>query len=347
GRRGDRAGGRPGRGRRPPCRRWGRGGRVLPDQRRRDLRRGRRGEPRPRRVRSSPAGGALGQRVEAGRRRRPQHAGGAGPGNAVRRSSLVLVGPVRHEPAVRRVRRRVGPDRGPRRSPGARVLRVLPPGRRGPGRVGREPREGRPQVDGPDPGGPAGGPGSPAGRRGRPDEARRRRAGRGSLMTIKPADPQAVVIFGASGDLTKRKLLPAFFHLFCEGLLPHGFAIVGYARSELTDEQFQDEARDSIAQVGRRPPDGEEWDEFRTRLSYVPGEFDSENAMEHLRNHLGSIDESQGTNGGRFFYCATPPAAYPSIVERLEETGMHRGSKIVIEKPFGRDLETARELNQE
>ncbi|HYT30859.1 MAG TPA: glucose-6-phosphate dehydrogenase [Actinomycetota bacterium] len=166
-------------------------------------------------------------------------------------------------------------------------------------------------------------------------------------MAIKPADPQAVVIFGASGDLTKRKLLPAFFHLFCEGLLPHGFAIVGYARSELTDEQFQDEARDSIAQVGRRPPEGEEWDEFRTRLSYVPGEFDSENAMEHLRDHLGSTDESQGTNGGRFFYCATPPAAYPSIVKRLEETGMHRGSKIVIEKPFGRDLDTARELNQE
>src|SRR5712691_1806669 len=166
-------------------------------------------------------------------------------------------------------------------------------------------------------------------------------------MPIKPAEPQAAVIFGASGDLTRRKLLPAFYHLFAEGMLPQGFAIVGYARSELSDDQFRDEARHSIKEFGRCDPAGEQWDEFAHRLSYVHGEFDNEGAMEHLREHLKEVDRSLGTEGRRFFYCATPPAAYPSIVDRLEETGMHTASKIVIEKPFGRDLDSARKLNEE
>jgi glucose-6-phosphate 1-dehydrogenase len=164
-------------------------------------------------------------------------------------------------------------------------------------------------------------------------------------MAIKPADPQAVVIFGASGDLTKRKLLPAFYHLFVEGLLPDGFAVVGYARTEMTDEQFQAHTRANIKEFAKVDPAGDEWEEFRRRLSYVQGEFDSENAMEHLRDHLASVDKDQRTEGGRFFYCATPPAAYPLVVKRLEESGMHTGSRIVIEKPFGRDLDTARQLN--
>jgi glucose-6-phosphate 1-dehydrogenase len=166
-------------------------------------------------------------------------------------------------------------------------------------------------------------------------------------VTIKPADPQAVVIFGASGDLTRRKLLPAFCHLFVEGLLPTGFAIVGYARTAMSDDEFREESRRSIKEYARCDLSDEEWNEFSQRLSYVTGEFESEGAMEHLRDHLASTDRKQGTNGGRFFYCATPPAAYPLIVDRLEETGMHVGSKIVIEKPFGHDLESARLLNQE
>jgi glucose-6-phosphate 1-dehydrogenase len=166
-------------------------------------------------------------------------------------------------------------------------------------------------------------------------------------VAVKPPEPQAVVIFGASGDLTRRKLLPAFYHLFAEGLLPHGFAIVGYARSELSDEQFREDARRSIKEFARCDPAGDQWDEFAHRLSYVQGEFDNEGAMEHLRDHLQEADPRLGTEGRRFFYCATPPAAYPLIVDRLEETGMHAGSKIVIEKPFGRDLESARKLNEE
>ena len=165
-------------------------------------------------------------------------------------------------------------------------------------------------------------------------------------MAIKPPDPQAVVIFGASGDLTKRKLLPAFYHLFAEGLLPQGFAIVGYARSKLTVEEFHQRARDAVGEFGRCEVTDEEWAEFSKRLSYVSGEFDSEMAMEKLREHLQATDRDQGTNGGRFYYCATPPDAYALIVKRLAESKMHRDARIVIEKPFGHDLETARELNE-
>src|SRR5205823_6259036 len=131
---------------------------------------------------------------------------------------------------------------------------------------------------------PAGGVLRGEGHRRAPPGVRRSRgeARRGALMAIKPAEPQAVVIFGASGDLTRRKLLPAFYHLFVEGLLPHGFAIVGYARTEMSDEQFHELAAEAVKGFGRCDPSGEEWDDFVKRLSYVPGEFDSENAMEHL-----------------------------------------------------------------
>jgi len=165
-------------------------------------------------------------------------------------------------------------------------------------------------------------------------------------MAVKPAEPQAVVIFGASGDLTRRKLLPAFYHLFAEGLLPQGFAVVGYARTEMTNEAFHDRARQAVEEFSRCEVTDEEWEDFRRRLSYVPGEFDSERAMEHLREHLESIDKTQGTNGGRFYYCATPPDAYPQIVARLGESNMHRDARIVVEKPFGHDLESARALNR-
>src|SRR6266540_5445261 len=165
-------------------------------------------------------------------------------------------------------------------------------------------------------------------------------------MVIKPPEPQTIVIFGASGDLTKRKLLPAFYHLFMEGLLPQGFAIIGYSRSQMKDEEFQERARTSIQEFSRCEVAGEEWAEFKSRLSYVSGEFDSEMAMEHLREHLEQIDRDKGTNGGRFYYCATPPTAYPLIVKRLAESNLHRDAKIVIEKPFGRDLESAKELNR-
>jgi len=165
-------------------------------------------------------------------------------------------------------------------------------------------------------------------------------------VTLKPASPQAIVVFGASGDLTKRKLLPAFFHLYAEGLLPHGFAIVGYARTEMKDEEFRTYAREAVGNFGKTDPVGEVWADFAAHLFYETGEFGSEFAMEHLRERLDEIDRDNRTEGGRFYYCATPPDAYPAIVARLGESGLHQDGKIVIEKPFGHDLESARRLNR-
>jgi len=157
--------------------------------------------------------------------------------------------------------------------------------------------------------------------------------------------PQAIVIFGASGDLTKRKLLPAFYNLFVQGLMPKGFAIVGYSRTEMSDEEFIDDAHEHIKQYSRHAPEGQVWADFARHLSYVAGEFSQPYAMKGLAEHLERVDEEHGTQGGRFFYSATPPAAYPDIVRRLGEVELNKNAKIVIEKPFGRDLKSARELN--
>jgi glucose-6-phosphate 1-dehydrogenase len=157
--------------------------------------------------------------------------------------------------------------------------------------------------------------------------------------------PQAIVVFGASGDLTKRKLLPAFYNLFVRGRMPKGFAIVGYARTEMSDEDFIGDAHDHIKEYSRHAPEGQVWADFARHLSYIPGDFSQPYAMKGLAEHLERLDEEHGTHGGRFFYAATPPAAYPDIARRLGEVGLNRNAKIVIEKPFGRDLHSARELN--
>ena len=157
--------------------------------------------------------------------------------------------------------------------------------------------------------------------------------------------PQAVVIFGASGDLTHRKLIPAFYHLFLQGRLPSDLAIVGYARTEMTDDEFVEQAREGVRRNSRHAPDGDGWADFARHLSYLAGEFSDPMAMKGLVRHLERMDERHGTRGGRFFYAATPPAAYPDIVHRIGEVGLQRDAKIVFEKPFGRDLASARELN--
>jgi glucose-6-phosphate 1-dehydrogenase len=159
------------------------------------------------------------------------------------------------------------------------------------------------------------------------------------------APPQAVVIFGASGDLTRRKLLPAFFHLHLQGSLPERFAIVGYARTVYSDDEFRDIAHEAVRGSERVMPEGDVWADFAKHLRYVPGEFADPGAMDHIVDELEGIDGIHGTEGNRLFYAATPPSAYPDIVERIGEAGLATGSRIIFEKPFGRDLASARELN--
>jgi glucose-6-phosphate 1-dehydrogenase len=163
---------------------------------------------------------------------------------------------------------------------------------------------------------------------------------------LSPPEPQAIVIFGASGDLSHRKLLPALYHLFAEGLLPDPFAIVGFSRTEMSDDGFAETARAAVERHGKGPPDDETWKEFAQGLSYVSGSFTDEPTAARLREHLETLDESRGTEGRRFFYCATPPEAYPQIVEGLGEADLAANARIVIEKPFGTDLDSARELNR-
>jgi glucose-6-phosphate 1-dehydrogenase len=157
--------------------------------------------------------------------------------------------------------------------------------------------------------------------------------------------PQIAVIFGASGDLTKRKLLPAFWHLWRQGHLPEGFALVGYARSPMTDEEFRAYALDNIKQFSPHAPEGPDWDGFIRRVSYFRGAFAEPGAMREFRPYLEGLDAEFGTEGRRFFDAAVPPAAYADIVRRIGEAGLQEAAKIVFEKPFGRDLASAMELN--
>ena len=165
-------------------------------------------------------------------------------------------------------------------------------------------------------------------------------------MAVPPPQPLEIVIFGASGDLTRRKLLPALFHLFLEDLMPEDFGVVGYARTEMTDERFREMAAEAVREFGRCDVAPERWQAFAQRLHYVTGEFTEKGAFARLRERLDHLDREHGTDGRRLYYCGTPPVAYPDIVRRLGEEGMAGGSRIVVEKPFGRDLESARELNR-
>jgi glucose-6-phosphate 1-dehydrogenase len=164
-------------------------------------------------------------------------------------------------------------------------------------------------------------------------------------VKVEPPEPITIVIFGASGDLTRRKLLPALFHLFHEGMLPSSFGVVGYARTELTDDAFREQAGAAVSEYGRCEVESDTWGEFAKHLSYVPGDFKSEGAFAHLRERLNDVDRTMGTGGRRLYYCATPPEAYEDIVRRLGEAEMNENARVIIEKPYGTDLATARELD--
>ncbi|MGZ4206129.1 MAG: glucose-6-phosphate dehydrogenase [Actinomycetota bacterium] len=165
-------------------------------------------------------------------------------------------------------------------------------------------------------------------------------------MKLASPEPQIVVIFGASGDLTHRKIIPALYNLLRQDMLPERFAIVGYARTEWTDDQFRDEARKSIEEFSRTPLEDKYWKPFSEMLSYRFGAFDDEKAFHPLHDHLAQLDKDRGTESRRLYYAATPPSAFPVIIDRIGECPRSEQRRIVIEKPFGRDLDSARALTQ-
>lgn len=165
-------------------------------------------------------------------------------------------------------------------------------------------------------------------------------------MSLGRPPPQAIVLFGASGDLTRRKILPALYNLARQGLLPERYAVVGYARTVWDDGAFREHARKAVEEFSRTPLDEATWEPFADSLSYLSGPFDDPSCLRPLEQHLSGIDEERGTEGRRLHYLATPPSAFPSIVERLGEVDAGRDARVVVEKPFGHDLASSRELNR-
>jgi glucose-6-phosphate 1-dehydrogenase len=163
-------------------------------------------------------------------------------------------------------------------------------------------------------------------------------------------EPTAVVIFGASGDLTKRKLLPALFHLEQAGLLPGEFSVVGVARRPLQDE-FQKDMREGILEFGGVKEGEQKLDDFMKKVSYFAMNFDDPQGYARLKTALEDIDKKQGTKGNRLFYLATAPEYFADIIQQLGAHGMAKPEKgkvhTIIEKPFGHDLESAKELLNE
>jgi glucose-6-phosphate 1-dehydrogenase len=168
----------------------------------------------------------------------------------------------------------------------------------------------------------------------------------------KIAPPCAMVIFGASGDLTRRKLVPALYNLASGGLLPEGFAVVGVARRAWSDAAFREEMSRGVAEFSRLAPLNRTlWERFGSQLEYVPGEFDDPAAYTRLAERLTALDQERGLKGNRLFYLAVPPTEFSTILHRLKAAGLIHPpdggawSRAIVEKPFGRDLESAKALN--
>ena len=172
----------------------------------------------------------------------------------------------------------------------------------------------------------------------------------GATVPQAQSNPAIVVIFGASGDLTHRKLVPALYTLYAEGQLGEQFAVVGVARSELGADGFRSHLRDlALANARAEDPAGAMWDGFAAHLHYTQGDYDNPETYQHLAEMLSDLDARFDTVGNRLFYLSTPPQLYSVIVEQLGKAGLQRGrgfARIIVEKPFGRDLASAQDLNR-
>ena len=164
--------------------------------------------------------------------------------------------------------------------------------------------------------------------------------------------PCVLVIFGATGDLTKRKLVPGLYALTADGLLPAGFSIVGAGRTEQSTEEWRDAMRDAVARHGRIPLRDDVWKVFADGLRYCTYDLDAEDGLRTLHDTLDELDRERGTAGNRVFYFSIPPSGFAPLAERLGAEGLSRQDgggfrRMVVEKPFGRDLESARRLNHD
>jgi glucose-6-phosphate 1-dehydrogenase len=165
------------------------------------------------------------------------------------------------------------------------------------------------------------------------------------------AGPSVLVLFGVTGDLARKKLLPAIYDLANRGMLPPGFSLVGFARRDWAHQDFAAVTHDAIKEHARTPFREEVWRQLREGIHFVPGEFADDGAFDALAMALKEIDQTRGTGGNYAFYLSVPPKFFPLVVQQLQRTGLADGPqgswrRVVIEKPFGHDLASAQELNR-
>jgi glucose-6-phosphate 1-dehydrogenase len=163
--------------------------------------------------------------------------------------------------------------------------------------------------------------------------------------------PCAVVVFGVTGDLSRKKLIPAIYDLSNRGLLPPGFALLGFARRDWGDGDFESLARKAAQEHARTEFREDVWKRVAASLKFLPGSFDDDAAFDNLAQTLRDLEASHGIQGNAAFYLSIPPAAFPVVLKQMQRTGMADNEqsggwrRVVVEKPFGHDLESARELN--
>ncbi|MFF4953710.1 glucose-6-phosphate dehydrogenase [Streptomyces chattanoogensis] len=165
------------------------------------------------------------------------------------------------------------------------------------------------------------------------------------------AGPSGLVIFGVTGDLSRKKLMPAVYDLANRGLLPPGFSLVGFARREWEHEDFAQEVYEAVKEHARTPFREEVWQQLVQGCRFVQGNFDDDEAFETLKTTIEELDKAQGTGGNFAFYLSVPPKFFPKVVQQLKKHGLAEQKadswrRAVIEKPFGHNLESAQELNK-
>ena len=177
---------------------------------------------------------------------------------------------------------------------------------------------------------------------------------RAGMRLERTADPCAIVIFGASGDLTKRKLVPALYRLAQQRLIPAEFAVIGTARQEMSDDEFRTRMREALTEFEEEAPiDDAVWQSFASGLFYVQGDFGDAETYKRLSDALARVERERGTQGNHIFYLSTAPSFFGVIARQLGDAGLARPAegkgwtRVIVEKPFGHDLESARALNAE
>ncbi len=165
------------------------------------------------------------------------------------------------------------------------------------------------------------------------------------------AGPGSLVIFGVTGDLARKKLMPAVYDLMHRGLLPPGFALVGFARRDWDDQNFNTVVHDAVVKHARTPFDEAVWAQLSAGVRFVQGSFDDDDAYDRLGRTITELDAERGTRGNHAFYLSIPPGSFPVVCKQLARSGLSEQRedtwrRVVIEKPFGHDLASARELNE-